>query len=223
MCHTQIDTDRTGNKVGVGISPAPAIHRTSIHTSTASDAIQSLDMIGMGKQSASSVIYNDNMIFASFTGIAILRGIGSDRLPCCRTRQQTGKHSQSLHIRHDLLHTESSNIQCRARCPHISISFVRANHYISSGCYGKVGSRHSSFRIQKDVPQAFSGGMGQISRIKITFLRSHFLFKQLSHLFTLDVNSRKHNMTWRQIHQLKNTLSEIGLHNVYSFLYQERV
>ena len=65
--------------------------------------------------------------------------------------------------------------------------------------------------------------MGQISGIKIPFLRSHFFLKKFSYLLTLDVDSRKYNMTRCQIHQLQDTLTEIGLHHIDSFLYQKRV
>ena len=151
MCHSQIDTDRSGNKVSVRISSTPTIHRTRIHAGTTSDTVQSLDMVGMGQQGTPSIIYNNNMIFTSFTGIPVLRGISSDRLSRCRTCQQTGKHSQSLHVRYNLFHAESSNIQCRARCTHIGISFIGTNHNISGRRHSKVGSRHSGFCIQKDI------------------------------------------------------------------------
>ena len=39
MSHPQIDTDRAGYKVSVGVSPTPAIDRTGIHTGTATDTV----------------------------------------------------------------------------------------------------------------------------------------------------------------------------------------
>ena len=164
-------------------------------------------MIGMGKYLAPPVIYDDDMIFAPFTRFAIVGGISRNRLSRSRTGQEPGKYPHCIHIGNNLFKTESGNIQGRTRSSHIRIPFVGTHHYIPGRRYGKVCSCHGSFRIQKDISQILTGGMCQISRIRIPFLRTHLFFEKLSHLLTLNMNGRQHDMTGRQMHQLQNTLT----------------
>ena len=111
MCHTEIDSDRPGNKVGVRVSPTPAIYRTGIHACTATDAVQCLDVIRLGKYGTAAVIHDDNMVFTAFAGTTVMRSIGGHRLSGSRTGKQSGKYPQSVQIRHNLFHTEGGDIQ----------------------------------------------------------------------------------------------------------------
>ena len=83
VCHPQIDTDRTGNKIRIRITTATTVYRTGIHTSTTTNT----DMIGMSKNLTASIIHNDNMIFTPFTWFTIMRSISSHRLSGSRTSQ----------------------------------------------------------------------------------------------------------------------------------------
>ena len=163
------------------------------------------------------------MIFATFTRTAVMRGIGSHRLSGCRTCQQTGEHTQRIQIRHDLLHAESGYIQFGIRSTHIGIPFIGADYNVSGRGYGKVGARHGGFRIQKEMTQVLACGMSKVGRVEVSFFRPHFLFKQFSHLFPFDVDSRKNDMARFEMHQLQNTFTQVGLYHVYSAFHQEGI
>ena len=73
------------------------------------------------------------------------------------------------------------------------------------------------------MTQVLTGGMSQISRIKVAFFRSHLFLKEFTHLFPFDVDGRQHDMTRFEMHQLQNTLAQIGLHDIDTTLHQERI
>ena len=91
MSHPQIDTDRAGYKVSVGVSPTPAIDRTGIHTLATTDAVQSTDMIGTRQDIAPPIINYNDMKLSPFFRLTIVRSIRSDRLPRAGACQQTSK------------------------------------------------------------------------------------------------------------------------------------
>jgi len=219
MCHTEIDSDRPGNKVGVRVSPTPAIYRTGIHACTATDAVQCLDVVRLGKYGTAAVIHDDNMVFTAFAGTTVMRSIGGHRLSGSRTGKQSGKYPQSVQIRHNLFHTEGGDIQFRERSPHIGISFIGTDHDITGRGHGKVRARHGCFRIQEKVAQVLAGSVRQVSRVEVSFLRTHFLFKKFAHLLAFDVNGGQDDVARFKMHQLKDTFAQIGFHDINAALH----
>ena len=74
MGHTQIDPDRTGNKISIRVSTASTIYGTSIHTRTATNTIQCLDMVGLGQQCTPAIVHNNDVIFTSFARATVMGG-----------------------------------------------------------------------------------------------------------------------------------------------------
>ena len=83
--HTEVDADRSGNEISVRITSRTAVHRTRIHARPASQAIQGLHVFRVGKNLASSIIYNNDMQFSSLTRLAVMRSVRSDGLSRTRT------------------------------------------------------------------------------------------------------------------------------------------
>ena len=131
MSHAQIDTDRSGNEIGIRVSPTSAIYRAGIHTRTTTDAIQCLDMIGLGKQCTPAVIYDNDMIFTAFAGTTVMGSVGGHRLSGSRTGKQSGEYPQCIQIRNNLFHTESGDVQLRVGSTHIGVSLIRADYNVA--------------------------------------------------------------------------------------------
>ena len=63
------------------------VNRTGVHAGTATDAVQRPDMVGVRENAASSVVYDNDMVFTSFARRTIMRRVGRDGLTCSRTCQ----------------------------------------------------------------------------------------------------------------------------------------
>lgn len=70
--HSQVNANRTWNKIGIRISARTTIHRTRIHTSSTTQTVQRLHMLLISQNITTSVIYNNDMQFTSFAGFAIM-------------------------------------------------------------------------------------------------------------------------------------------------------
>lgn len=108
--HTEIDTYRTRNKIRIGVSSAPTVYRTSIHTCSAADTVHYLAMLGHTQNLTASVIDNDKMLFATLMGSSEMRSVCSDGLSRCRTCKQTCKDTQRFEVGDNLVNPESTYI-----------------------------------------------------------------------------------------------------------------
>lgn len=78
--HTQINANRSRNKISIRITTTAAIHRTSIHAGTATDAIQRLYVLPISQYFTTTIIYYNNMKLPAFPRFTKMRSISSDRL-----------------------------------------------------------------------------------------------------------------------------------------------
>ena len=71
----------------------------------------------------------------------------------------------------------------------------------------------------ENISQVFSSHMRQVSRVEVSFLRTHFLFKKFAHLLAFDVNGGQDDVARFKMHQLKDTFAQIGFHDVNAALH----
>lgn len=69
------------------------------------------------------------------------------------------------------------------------------------------------------MAQVLAGSVRQVSRVEVSFLRTHFLFKKFAHLLAFDVNGGQDDVARFKMHQLKDTFAQIGFHDVNAALH----
>ena len=149
--------------------------------------------------------------------------IRRDGLPRTRTSQQTSEYAQCLQIRYDLLHPHRSDMHLREGGSHIGVSLIGTNHDLARRGDGEVSARHRHVGMEEFLTQILTGGMRQVGRVDIPFLRSHLTLHHLADLLPFDMDRRHHDMAPGQMHQLQDTLTQIALHHIDSFRHQELI
>ena len=91
--HTEIDTDRTGNEIRVGVPPRTTIYRTSVHTCAATHTLQSLPMVFIAEDFATTVVDEDYMHLRAGPRTPEMRSIYSSRLSGAVAGKESLEHS----------------------------------------------------------------------------------------------------------------------------------
>ena len=150
--------------------------------------------------------------------LAEVTGECSRWLACSRTAQHTLEHGKTVVIRDYLLKAYCRNVQFGARCAHVSVAFVGANHDVASLGNAEVGTCHTGICCKELVAQAKSRHISEVCWVVVTRFGVEFLLKQFSHVVVVEVDSRHHDMARLLSLQLNDALAEVGLHHLNAVL-----
>ena len=77
--------------------------------------------------------------------------------------------------------------------------------------------------LEKFLAKAESRHIGKVCWVVVSWFRSEFLLEQFSHVIVVEVDCRHHDMAGLLPFQLYDALTEIGLHDFYSVLFEVRI
>ena len=174
-------------------------------------------LTGCGSSASTGSDSADNSTDSSASGAAFKLGGTGPLTGAAAIYGNACKNGAQIAV--DEINAEGGDIQFRERSPHIGISFIGTDHDITGRGHGKVRARHGCFRIQEKVAQVLAGSVRQVSRVEVSFLRTHFLFKKFAHLLAFDVNGGQDDVARFKMHQLKDTFAQIGFHDVNAALH----
>ena len=114
-------------------------------------------------------------------------------------------------------------MQFWTRGAHISITLIGAYHDITCLSNTEVTTCHTGIGCQELITQAQTRHISKVGWVMVTFLCAELLLEEFTHIVVIQVDSGHHDMTGLLALQLDDTLTQVGLYDLYAMSLQEGI
>ena len=222
--HTEVYTNRTGDEIGVAGTSRTAVDGTSVHAGTTANTFQSLPVLRVGDSIAAPVVKQHHVHLSPRAGLPEMRGEAGRWLACATAAEQPLEDGERVVVGDELLYTHGHDVELRHGGRHIRIALIGADHDVAGLRHTEVAAGESCLCFFKFMAQALTGTVGEVGRVAVAFLGTDSLFfKTFGYLFLCDVDGRHDDVCRLAVHELQDTLAEVGLYYINSTADEVRV